>query len=420
LAFAQDNNGDGNFAWYAGMTISPQQVMLAKQQGKKFSASIAGEIHPWVTPSASWQINAVNSLNYLINTYALDGIDLNYETTRNGWQQFESSWCAVFSTLKSQNPGLVFTVAPYAQTAPVPYGNLLQACPGSLSWINWQNYADSVSNQISSVNTASSIFGGIGNVAVGFCANAEDPRGTGSVEQAVSLMKAFPTARGAFIWSFEDDAKNGFAITNALLPILQNPVNQPPPPVDTCTSYYTVKSGDSCYSIAQSNGLTVDQLLSLNPTLDSQCNLQIGQSICLARSGFDILSTPPPPANRALRYTASLSPVVNVTTKATGLVSTIIVNSSYATGYFYATNINGMIQAHLHAGVAGKNGPVLAWAFNATYGPISGSIKASFTFNPSVNNVSSLLAAGLVYFDIHTTVHPAGELRGQLAPMTVG
>lgn len=114
-------------------------------------------------------------------------------------------------------------------------------------------------------------------------------------------------------------------------------------------------------------------------------------------------------------YKASLTGSANnVTTKATGSVSVTLVNSSSARGYFFATSINQMTQAHLHVGPEGKNGPVIAWTFNATYGPISGSIKATFAFNPSVNNISTLLAAGQVYFNVHTTAYPAGEIRGQL------
>jgi hypothetical protein len=109
---------------------------------------------------------------------------------------------------------------------------------------------------------------------------------------------------------------------------------------------------------------------------------------------------------------ASTVPAVN--TKATGSVSITLVNTSYAAGYFYATNIKQMTMAHIHVGALGKNGPSIAWAFNATYGPISGSVKASFTFNPSQNNISALLAAGLIYFNVHTKAYPAGELRGQL------
>ena len=226
---------------------------------------------------------------------------------------------------------------------------------------------------------------------------------------------------GAFIWSWEDDAQEGFALTKALLPILQSPIPVPnPPPIDVCTSTYTVKSGDSCYSISQAAGITVDALIALNPILDSNCNLQIGQILCLSRDVSPFSLNPPPPfqPTRYSRYTASLSPLANVTTKATGLASISIVNASYATGFFYATNIVQMTAAHLHAGVVGKNGPVLAWAFNATYGPVSGSIKASFTFNPSLNNISFLLASGQAYFDVHTVAYPVGELRGQLKPVT--
>jgi hypothetical protein len=122
-------------------------------------------------------------------------------------------------------------------------------------------------------------------------------------------------------------------------------------------------------------------------------------------------------ASTSYKATCSGAAVVpSVTSKATGSISLTLINQTFASGYFYATNINQMTKAHLHAGTVGSNGPVIAWAFNGTYGPISGSIKATFTFNPSVNNVSSLLATGLVYFNIHTIVYRAGELRGQLLP----
>ncbi|PNH01062.1 Lysozyme [Tetrabaena socialis] len=45
---------------------------------------------------------------------------------------------------------------------------------------------------------------------------------------------------------------------------------------------YTVKSGDYCYAIAQANGVSVDNILALNPTVNSGCtNLRIGQALCL-------------------------------------------------------------------------------------------------------------------------------------------
>lgn len=51
-----------------------------------------------------------------------------------------------------------------------------------------------------------------------------------------------------------------------------------------CTRTYTVKSGDTCYGIAQSQGVSVDVIYSLNPDVASDCsNLEIGQVLCLAK-----------------------------------------------------------------------------------------------------------------------------------------
>ncbi|KAF7342671.1 hypothetical protein MSAN_02024900 [Mycena sanguinolenta] len=51
----------------------------------------------------------------------------------------------------------------------------------------------------------------------------------------------------------------------------------------TCTQTYTVKSGDTCSAIAAHFGLTVSQLLALNPSISSGCtNLAIGQVLCVA------------------------------------------------------------------------------------------------------------------------------------------
>ncbi|KAF8142418.1 hypothetical protein K438DRAFT_1474176, partial [Mycena galopus ATCC 62051] len=50
----------------------------------------------------------------------------------------------------------------------------------------------------------------------------------------------------------------------------------------TCTQTYTVQSGDTCSAIAANVGLTVSQLLALNPSINSGCtNLAIGQVLCV-------------------------------------------------------------------------------------------------------------------------------------------
>ncbi|KIK60804.1 carbohydrate-binding module family 50 protein [Collybiopsis luxurians FD-317 M1] len=51
----------------------------------------------------------------------------------------------------------------------------------------------------------------------------------------------------------------------------------------TCVSFYTVKSGDVCWEIAQEQGITVDDLYCANPGVKatSCTTLQIGQELCI-------------------------------------------------------------------------------------------------------------------------------------------
>ncbi|KAJ7622231.1 RlpA-like double-psi beta-barrel-protein domain-containing protein-containing protein [Roridomyces roridus] len=54
----------------------------------------------------------------------------------------------------------------------------------------------------------------------------------------------------------------------------------------SCTSSYTVVSGDFCNLISQKTGVAVATIESLNPSINSGCtNLQIGQVLCLATGG---------------------------------------------------------------------------------------------------------------------------------------
>ena len=56
--------------------------------------------------------------------------------------------------------------------------------------------------------------------------------------------------------------------------------------------------------------------------------------------------------------------------------------------------------------------PIATWAFNAsTPFSISGKFTSSWAFNPSVNNVTGLLASGNAYFNVHTSqVRPMIDL----------
>ncbi|MBM7614062.1 LysM peptidoglycan-binding domain-containing protein [Alkaliphilus hydrothermalis] len=74
-------------------------------------------------------------------------------------------------------------------------------------------------------------------------------------------------------------------------------VPPPPPPPSTCptgTAPYTIKSGDTFYSLAIRNNTTIEAIQAANPTVDPN-NLQVGQVICIP-TGTPPPPPPPPPA----------------------------------------------------------------------------------------------------------------------------
>ncbi|KAF7361010.1 hypothetical protein MSAN_01131200 [Mycena sanguinolenta] len=73
--------------------------------------------------------------------------------------------------------------------------------------------------------------------------------------------------------------KTLFAILSTALAVSATPLE-----ARSCSPTYTVQAGDTCYAIATANGLTVDQLLSYNPSIDCT-DLAIDQVLCLGPGG---------------------------------------------------------------------------------------------------------------------------------------
>ena len=90
-------------------------------------------------------------------------------------------------------------------------------------------------------------------------------------------------------------------------------------------------------------------------------------------------------------------------------------------------------QVHLHCGLAGQNGPVVAFLFGPVVGEdVDGKLASGTLTNaditnigvdcvPSIgrpiNNIASLLSAildGLVYLNVHSVGDPAGVVRAQI------
>jgi hypothetical protein len=91
-----------------------------------------------------------------------------------------------------------------------------------------------------------------------------------------------------------------------------------------------------------------------------------------------------------------------------------------------AANFNGPITAaHIHAGAAGVNGPII---FNFVLppvipaNPVINVVLTAASLNPAQTTITTFAAAveallnGNTYFQVHTTANPGGEIRGQILP----
>ena len=94
-----------------------------------------------------------------------------------------------------------------------------------------------------------------------------------SIDMTIDLWTAFgqPANDGSIIpalnWSIDTSGSGG------------NPGN---PGSGSCKQHYTVVSGDFCFAIWTKFGLTESKFRSLNPSLDSACDIFPGQSLCVA------------------------------------------------------------------------------------------------------------------------------------------
>lgn len=75
----------------------------------------------------------------------------------------------------------------------------------------------------------------------------------------------------------------GSGTTPTSSPLPSQPTTTSPP--TTCGKTYTVVGGDYCYKIYDANGLTEEQFRALNPQLNENCDLDVGQVVCVAPPG---------------------------------------------------------------------------------------------------------------------------------------
>jgi hypothetical protein len=136
---------------------------------------------------------------------------------------------------------------------------------------------------------------------------------------------------------------------------------------------------------------------------------------------------------------APTTPSPGVQTAASGTIQ-IAVAADFSGLQFQLTvmNATGVTQAHLHCARPGENGPVILFLspLNEQGADVNGVLAEGTRVNTDlepgataceeligmpVRNIASLTAAafaGLIYANVHTVTNPAGEIRGQLVPLS--
>jgi LysM domain len=107
----------------------------------------------------------------------------------------------------------------------------------------------------------------------------------------------------------------------------------------TCNKWYTVKSGDGCYSVETAFGITHAQFISWNPSVSNDCltNFWLGYAYCI---GVGSVVTPSPSSiavtstsRTSISSRASTSNLASTSSLASSRSSTIITTASVNATY---------------------------------------------------------------------------------------
>ena len=117
----------------------------------------------------------------------------------------------------------------------------------------------------------------------------------------------------------------------------------------------------------------------------------------------------------AQTYVASLDGLQEVPANASpgsGVVTAVLTGNTLVVSGSYSGLQGNTTASHIHAAPAGSNGGVLIPLVLAT-GSTSGTyFEAENTYNLTAAQIGMLQSDGL-YVNVHSTVHPGGEIRGQ-------
>ncbi|KAL9158828.1 hypothetical protein ABFS82_08G093500 [Erythranthe guttata] len=160
LSFAIDANPSGTpqngiFSPYWAATLTPDAVAATKSLHPNVKVlaslsgwSLGGKTLFWYSPPDRnlWISNAFSSLKSLIQTYNLDGIDVDYEKfpdKKNSDDSFAYCIGELITFLKNQSLITVATIAPFYSTVS-PYMSLYEGYEDVIDYVNYQFYTDKV------------------------------------------------------------------------------------------------------------------------------------------------------------------------------------------------------------------------------------------------------------------------------------
>ena len=107
-----------------------------------------------------------------------------------------------------------------------------------------------------------------------------------------------------------------------------------------------------------------------------------------------------------------------VETDAEGLVTVTLDGTTVTVAGSFSGLEGGYAASHLHRGGPNENGPV----FQPLAPSVAGEDARAGSFEAALNTftvsqaIADSIRAGLAYVNVHSSAHPAGEIRGQIAP----
>jgi len=118
-------------------------------------------------------------------------------------------------------------------------------------------------------------------------------------------------------------------------------------------------------------------------------------------------------------YLTGADEVPSTSSEGTGVARFHLMKDGSIRWSLRTSDVDSVIAAHIHAGVAGQIGPVIVGLFGG--GPEQDiHVRGEITDPGDIEAVLALFHADSAYVNVHTTAHEGGEVRGQVVPKTTG